>query len=105
MRRRFSLFGLFAVLVLVVAACGGGGGGETGAAGTTGGGAECGSGSISLMGIWVATEQKSIQAVIDGFNEQYPNVSVKYTSAGDNLPTVLSTAATAVSTVSRAVST
>jgi alpha-glucoside transport system substrate-binding protein len=92
MRRRFSLFGLFAVLVLVTAACGGGGGGETGAAGTTGGGAECGSGSISLMGIWVATEQQSIQAVLDGFKETCPDVTVKYNPAGDNIVTVLATA-------------
>jgi alpha-glucoside transport system substrate-binding protein len=92
MRRRFSLFGMFAVLVLVVAACGGGGGGETGAAGTTGGGAECGSGSISLMGIWVATEQASIQAVLDGFKEKCPDVTVKYNPAGDNIVTVLATA-------------
>jgi ABC-type glycerol-3-phosphate transport system substrate-binding protein len=92
MRRRFSLFGLFAALVLVVAACGGGGGGETGAAGTTGGGAECGSGSISLMGIWVSTEQKSIQAVLDGFKAKCPDVTVKYNPAGDNIVTVLATA-------------
>ena len=92
MRRRFSLLGLLAMLVLVAAACGGGGDGETGAAGTTGGGAECGSGSISLMGIWVATEQKSIQAVLDGFKEKCPDVEVKYNPAGDNIVTVLATA-------------
>jgi alpha-glucoside transport system substrate-binding protein len=92
MRRRFSLLGLLAMLVLVAAACGGGGNGETGAAGTTGGGAECGSGSISLMGIWVATEQKSIQAVLDGFKEKCPDVEVKYNPAGDNIVTVLATA-------------
>ena len=93
MRRRFSLLGLIAVLVLVTAACGGGGGGETtGAGGTTGGGAECGSGSISLMGIWVATEQQSIQAVLDGFKEKCPDVTVKYNPAGDNIVTVLATA-------------
>ena len=91
MKRRFSLFGLFAMLVLVAAACGGGGGGTTGAAGTSGG-AECGSGSISLMGIWVATEQKSIQAVLDGFKEKCPDVTVKYNPAGDNIVTVLATA-------------
>jgi alpha-glucoside transport system substrate-binding protein len=91
MRRRFSLLGLLAVLVLVAAACGGGNG-ETGAAGTTGGGAECGSGTISLMGIWVATEQKSIQAVLDGFKAKCPDVTVKYNPAGDNIVTVLATA-------------
>jgi ABC-type glycerol-3-phosphate transport system substrate-binding protein len=80
------------MLVFVVAACGGGDNGETGAAGGTGGGADCGSGSISLMGIWVATEQKSIQAVLDGFQEKCPDVTVKYNPAGDNIVTVLATA-------------
>jgi hypothetical protein len=79
------------MLVFVVAACGGGGNGNTGAAGTSGG-ADCGSGSISLMGIWVATEQKSIQAVLDGFKEKCPDVTVKYNPAGDNIVTVLATA-------------
>jgi hypothetical protein len=95
MRRRFTLFGLIAVLVLAAAACGGGDEGETtGAGGTgTGGGAqECGSGEVSLMGIWVATEQKSIRAVLDGFEEQCPDVTVKYNAAGDNIVTVLATA-------------
>ena len=50
------------------------------------------SGSISALGIWAGEEQKSFQAVIDKFNETYPNVSVKYRTAGDNLPTVLGTA-------------
>jgi alpha-glucoside transport system substrate-binding protein len=49
-------------------------------------------GSISIVGIWVAEEQKHFQAVIDAFNKKYPNVSVKYNPAGDNTPTVLSTA-------------
>jgi alpha-glucoside transport system substrate-binding protein len=92
MKRRFSLLGLLAVLVFVAAACGGGGNGDTGAAGTTGGGQECGSGTISLMGIWVATEQKSIQAVLDGFQQKCPDVTVKYNPAGDNIVTVLATA-------------
>jgi alpha-glucoside transport system substrate-binding protein len=92
MRRRLSLLGLFAMLVFVVAACGGGEDGDTGAAGGTGTGADCGSGSISLMGIWVATEQKSIQAVLDGFKEKCPDVTVKYNPAGDNIVTVLATA-------------
>src|SRR4029453_3657311 len=70
----------------------GGGEGGAGAAGTTGGGAECGSGTISLMGIWVATEQKSIQAVLDGFEQKCPDISVKYTPAGDNIVPVLATA-------------
>ena len=44
------------------------------------------------MAIWAGEEQKSFQAVIDGFKEQYPNVNVKYTSGGDNLAPLLSTA-------------
>jgi ABC-type glycerol-3-phosphate transport system substrate-binding protein len=44
------------------------------------------------MGIWTGEEQESLEAVIAGFNEEYPDVTVNYTSAGDNLPTVLSTA-------------
>src|SRR4051812_5670983 len=50
------------------------------------------SGNISLVGIWVAQEQKNFQRVISAFNKQYPNVHVKYNPAGDNTPTVLSTA-------------
>ena len=44
------------------------------------------------MAIWAGQEQKSFQAVIDAFKEKYPNVSVKYTSGGDNLAPLLSTA-------------
>jgi ABC-type glycerol-3-phosphate transport system substrate-binding protein len=50
------------------------------------------SGSISIMAIWAGEEQKSFQAVVDGFNGQYPNVDVKYTSGGDNLAPLLATA-------------
>src|SRR3954454_20137361 len=48
--------------------------------------------NISIVGIWVAQEQKNFQRVIAAFNKQYPNVKVKYNPAGDNTPTVLSTA-------------
>jgi ABC-type glycerol-3-phosphate transport system substrate-binding protein len=74
-----------AVLAGAAASCGGdddGGGGENGDV----------SGSISVMGIWVGEEQKSFEAVLAGFNEEYPDVTVNYNPAGDNLPTVLSTA-------------
>lgn len=50
------------------------------------------SGSLSIVGIWTGPEQKRFQAVLDGFEKLYPNVSVKYTSGGDNTPTILSTA-------------
>jgi alpha-glucoside transport system substrate-binding protein len=91
MRRRFVYFALAALLALLAAACGGGSS-ESSGTGTAGGGNEDISGSISLMGIWVGTEQQSIQAVLDGFKEQYPNVDVKYNAAGDNIVTVLATA-------------
>lgn len=92
MRTRFLFIGLVALLALVVAACGGGN--DNGSAGgTTGGGGDASiSGSVSLMGIWVGTEQQSIQAVLDGFKAKYPNVDVKYNAAGDNIVTVLATA-------------
>src|SRR3954454_11069359 len=49
-------------------------------------------GNISIVGIWVAQEQKNFMRVVAAFNKQYPNVKVKYNPAGDNTPTVLSTA-------------
>ena len=50
------------------------------------------SGNVSVMAVWTGEEQASFQAVIDGFTALYPDVTVEYTSAGDQLPTVLSTA-------------
>ena len=50
------------------------------------------SGNVAVVGIWTGDEQKSYQAVLDAFQAKYPNVKVKYTAAGDNTPTVLSTA-------------
>lgn len=88
MRKRWLAFALLVgVLALVAAGCGGGDDD-----GGSAGGSEDVSGSISMMGVWAGEEQDSVQAVIDGFNEEFPNVEVKYTSAGDNLVTVLSTA-------------
>ena len=89
MRKRWLVLALLVgVLAFVAAGCGGGddeaGGGADGS--------EDVSGSISMMGVWAGAEQESVQAVIDGFNELYPNVEVTYTSGGDNLVTVLSTA-------------
>jgi alpha-glucoside transport system substrate-binding protein len=95
-RRLLLLLSLALVLVSVVAAgCGGdddddAGGEDTATgAGDGGGGA---SGSISVMAVWTGPEQAAFQAVIDGFTEANPDVDVNYTSAGDQLPTQLSTA-------------
>ena len=66
-----------------------------GCGGDDGGGAEGSedvTGSISVMAIWGGDEQASFQEVINGFMEAYPNVDVKYTSGGDNLAPLLSTA-------------
>jgi ABC-type glycerol-3-phosphate transport system substrate-binding protein len=74
-------------LAFVAASCGGSddnGGSAQGSEDVTG--------DISAMAIWGGEEQASFQAVIDGFNELYPNVNVKYTSGGDNLAPLLSTA-------------
>jgi ABC-type Fe3+ transport system substrate-binding protein len=87
MRYRLGLGALISVLALAAAGCGGSDDNGGGAKGN-----EDVSGSISVMAIWAGEEQKSFQAVIDGFNELYPNVTVKYTSGGDNLAPLLSTA-------------
>ena len=88
MRRRWLVSALMVgALSIVAAGCGGddnSGGGSEGSSDVTG--------SISTMAIWGGDEQDSFQAVIDGFTEKYPNVTVKYTSGGDNLAPLLSTA-------------
>ena len=80
---------VWAVLVgaLAFAAAGCGGDGDEGAEGS-----EDVTGSISIMAIWAGDEQESFEAVIAGFEELYPNVTVNYTSGGDNLAPLLSTA-------------
>jgi alpha-glucoside transport system substrate-binding protein len=50
------------------------------------------SGNLSWVGIWSGAEQQHFQKVLDAFQKKNPGVKVKYTSAGDNVPTVLSTA-------------
>jgi alpha-glucoside transport system substrate-binding protein len=85
--RLTALAGVVAVLLAVAAGCGGGGSSKS----TTTGNSSV-SGSVKFWGIWAATEQKAFQKVIDGFHKQYPNVTVTYTSKGNDIPTVLSTA-------------
>jgi alpha-glucoside transport system substrate-binding protein len=87
MRYGSVLATLAAVLALAAAGCGGDDNGGGGAEGN-----EDVSGSISTMAIWAGEEQKSFQAVIDDFEERFPNVDVKYTSGGDNLAPLLTTA-------------
>ncbi|CAN5686979.1 ABC transporter substrate-binding protein [soil metagenome] len=88
MRKRWLVFALLVgVLAFVAAGCGGGDDEAGGAEGS-----EDVTGEISVMAIWAGEEQASFQAVADGFMELYPNVEVKYTSGGDNLAPLLSTA-------------
>ena len=88
MRHRWLVLTLIVgALAFVAAGCGGGddnGGSAEGSEDVTG--------DISMMAVWTGTEQQNFQTVIDAFNELYPNVSVKYTSGGDNLAPLLSTA-------------
>ncbi len=88
-----TLVAALAALCLAVAACGGDDD-ESAAGGTTPtpAGDSSVTGTVSIIGVWTGDEQKSFQAVLDGFEKEYPNVSVEYTSAGDNVPTVLGTA-------------
>ena len=83
---------LFALPVFLLAAGCGGGGGKKKAAPS--GGASNVSGHLSITGVWTGDEQAHFQAVLDGFKKKYPKVTVKYTSSGDQTPTVLSTAVT-----------
>jgi alpha-glucoside transport system substrate-binding protein len=95
MRRGLPFRALLVALALAVAGvaagCGDDDDGNGGGGGASTAPADV-SGSVSVIGIWTGDEQRSFQAVIDAFNEQYPDVSVRYTSAGDNVPTVVGTA-------------
>jgi len=88
MKRRWLVFALLVgVLAFVAAGCGGGDDDGGSAEGS-----EDVSGEIAVTAIWAGEEQESFEAVVAGFNELYPNVTVKYTSGGDNLGPLLSTA-------------
>src|SRR5688572_12451876 len=94
-RHRWQLLALLLTLVLAVMAAGcGGDDDEDGAGATTGEETteEAVSGTVSVMAVWTGPEQASFRAVLDGFEEANPDVTVNYTSAGDQLPTQLSTA-------------
>ena len=77
-KRAWGVFAALALgLSLVAAACGGGG------SESSGGGNKDVSGTISTLAVWTGPEGQAFQAVLDGFHEQYPNVTVKYKSAKD----------------------
>ncbi len=87
--RWYLLFALVLALPAVAAGCGGGDDEEGGGGTETGGGAV--SGTLSMVAVWTGAEGESFQAVLDGFKEQYPNVTVRYQGSADPA-TVLSTA-------------
>jgi alpha-glucoside transport system substrate-binding protein len=96
-KHRLHLLALALMLAFSILAAGCGGDDDDEAAGDTdaadtGATVEEVSGEISVMSTWSGPEQESFEAVIAGFNEHHPDVDVTYDSAGDALPTVLSTA-------------
>ena len=88
-RRWFRAAILAATILLATTAAGCGGGGGGGGESTA---AENVSGNVSVMGVWTGAEKDSFTAVLQAFMDKYPDVTVKYTSAGDQLPQQLSTA-------------
>ncbi len=82
MKYRLSALALAALGAALVAAFSVGGAGA---------GHRAVSGKVSMIGVWTATEQKSFQAVIAAFHKKFPGVTVSYTSAGNDTPTVLKT--------------
>jgi alpha-glucoside transport system substrate-binding protein len=87
-RRLPLLLGLLATLSLALVAAGCGG--DDGPSGIEGD--EGLTGSVSVMAVWTGPEQEAFEAVLAGFTDLFPNVEVNYNSAGDQLPTQLSTA-------------
>ncbi len=92
MRRRLLLLALLTLLAsLVAAGCGGDDDGEADGE-TPAAEGEGVSGEIAVMAVWTGPEQEAFQAVLDSFTELNLDVTVNYTSAGDQLPTQLATA-------------
>ena len=87
MKHRLTLYMaalVVAVFTLAIAGCGGddNGGSSSG---------EKVSGNLSISGVWTGQEARSFNAVLDGFKQEQPDVTVKYRPVGDEIPTVLST--------------
>jgi alpha-glucoside transport system substrate-binding protein len=96
-RHRLHLLALLLTLALAVFVLGcGGDDDEEEEAATTATAAEetteeAVSGSITVLAVWTGAEGESFQAVLDGFKEKNPDVTVSYKSASEPA-TVLSTA-------------
>ena len=50
------------------------------------------SGNLSIIAKWTGDEQTAFKAVLAGFTKANPNVKIKYQGAGDDAPTIISTA-------------
>lgn len=50
------------------------------------------SGKISIIAKWTGAEEKSFEAVLEPFKKANPDIEIKYTGAGDNVPQIVSTA-------------
>ncbi|WP_219419755.1 ABC transporter substrate-binding protein [Pseudonocardia nigra] len=74
-----------AAAAVALAGCAGGAGGPAGAPG-----GDLGDERIEVAAVWSDEEQASFEMVLDAFEER-TGATVTYTSAGDELPTVLST--------------
>jgi alpha-glucoside transport system substrate-binding protein len=72
MRHSVSVAAILVLLALAAAACGGDDAAT--APGTEGGDV---SGDLSVLITWTGSEQEAFQAVVDGFAEQYPDVTVE----------------------------
>jgi ABC-type glycerol-3-phosphate transport system substrate-binding protein len=83
---------LVAPVLFAAAVALGGCGGDNDAGDAGGAASKDISGRVSIIAVWSGDEQRSFEAVLEGFTEQHPNVTVKYTSGGDNVPTILATA-------------
>lgn len=79
---------LIAAFALGLAGCGD----DDDGGGNGGGGGGDVSGSVAVSGVWTGEEAQAFEAVLNGFEEENPNVTVSYDPAGDELPTILGTA-------------
>ncbi|TDP90605.1 ABC transporter substrate-binding protein [Labedaea rhizosphaerae] len=93
MRKLLGLTATLAAVALAAAGCGGsddaGSGGSKPGTQASDYGNFAGQ-NLDVLGVWSGDEQKAFQKVLDAF-QQKTGAKVNYTSAGDNLPTVLQT--------------
>ena len=83
---RWNLLALLLVLVLSLGAAGCGGDedeGGQGAATAEEGAGEAVSGSINVLAVWTGAEGEAFQAVLDGFKQKNPDVTISYKSTKD----------------------